>query len=547
MKQRFLTKFWWLPLLLGLAFGPAGVWAAAAPRDTLVVAIDTLGSQSMDPIQETRAAHAHFQAPVFDSLIGIDYEKGGMAPGVAERWEMAKDGLSWTFHLRKDVKFHNGDPLTAHDVKFSLERTMSKESVSTRGASLRRDIRDIEVIDDHTVRVHTKGVMVHLPEGFSRATFQEGQLMPKKYIETVGVDGFRKKPIGSGPWRFVRSVPGDRIEYEAVRGHWSGTPHFNRLVLLLVPEESTRMAMVRTGEAAIASISPESVKEAKSAKLQIIDVPGTAQFVYQVYGLHRPEMQKHPLADPRVRQALSLAIDRKQIIEHVMYGLGRMPMPFAVFDYSLDIDTERWKKWSQHDMRYDPAMAKKLLADAGYANGFELQFANTSMPGTPVMTQIGIVLADFWSRIGIKVRLTNYEWGSFAPIYRGDQTKLWGAVSMYRTAGRPVAPPRYHSGFHSEGQAKLLGTKEHCPDVCKKFDAVHQAASNEKDAAMRRKLTDEMIQLAADAWVGVPVVEGMGTWVAHRDKVGAFKAIPGRHEFGDMYHRIPRPDQGKFK
>jgi peptide/nickel transport system substrate-binding protein len=98
--------------------------AAAADKDTLVIALDTLGAQVMDPIADTRAPHAHYHAPVWDSLVGFDYDKGGIGPGVAERWDRSADGKTWTFHLRRGLKFHNGDPLTAHDVKFSLERIM---------------------------------------------------------------------------------------------------------------------------------------------------------------------------------------------------------------------------------------------------------------------------------------------------------------------------------------------------------------------------------------------------------------------------------------
>src|SRR4029453_8731852 len=146
--------------------------------------------------------------------------------------------------------------------------TMSPESVATQAAALRRNVERIEVVDDRTVRVYTKKMQPYFPESLSRAVFQEGQMMPKKYIETAGVQEFRKKPIGSGPWKFVRSVPGDRIEYEAVTyPHWRGTPQFKRLTLLLVPEQSTRLAMVRTGEAAIASIGPESIREVEKAKL----------------------------------------------------------------------------------------------------------------------------------------------------------------------------------------------------------------------------------------------------------------------------------------
>lgn len=122
-------------------------------------------------------------------------------------------------------------------------------------------------------------------------------------------------------WKFVRSVPGDRVEYEAVDyPHWRGTPHFKKLVILLVPEESTRVAMTRTGEAHIASISPGSIREVEKARLRVVSVPGTMQAIFQFYGLYRPELQQSPLTDVRVREALFLAINRQQIIDHVMYG-----------------------------------------------------------------------------------------------------------------------------------------------------------------------------------------------------------------------------------
>jgi len=145
--------------LSGLLIVVGASSATAADKDTLVIALDTLGAQVMDPIMDTRAPHAHYHAPVWDSLVGFDFEKGGIGPGVAERWELAADGKSWTFYLRKGQRFHNGDPLTAHDVKFSLERVMSPESISSGAAALKRAIDRIEVLDDLTLRVHTKGVI----------------------------------------------------------------------------------------------------------------------------------------------------------------------------------------------------------------------------------------------------------------------------------------------------------------------------------------------------------------------------------------------------
>jgi peptide/nickel transport system substrate-binding protein len=531
-------------VLLLWGIGIAGAPAAIEQKGTLTVALDTLGAQTMDPILETRAPHAHYQAPVYDSIVWFDPVKGGIGPGVAERWEMGEDGKSWTFYIRQGHRWHNGDPVTAHDVKFSLERTMSQESLASRAAGLRREVDRIDVLDDYTVRIYTNGTLPYLPEGLSRAVFQEGQLMPKKYIETVGVEEFRKKPIGSGPWKFVRMVPGDRVEYEAVDyPHWRGTPNFKRLVILLVPEESTRVAMVSTGEAAIGSISPESLKEVKAARLRPVTVPGTMQAVFQFYGTYRPEVKGSPVTDVRVREALSLAIDRQQIIDHVMDGLAQWPMPFATFRYSVDMDIPRWESWAKEAFRYDPERAKKLLAEAGYPDGFQLTFWNTALPGTPFMTQIGEAVAGFWQRIGVKVDLKTVEWGTFPPMERGDQKNLIGTASMYRTAGRPVALPRYNSGFHSTSTQRLLGSTEHPNAVSQEFDQLNQDILNERDDAKRTAKMNRMIELVANTWIGIPIIEGMGYWAVNPKLVGQFNPIPGRHEFGDVFERMPRPEQ----
>jgi peptide/nickel transport system substrate-binding protein len=159
-------------------------------------------------------------------------------------------------------------------VKFSLERQMGPGSLASAAASMRRTIKSIEVVDDLTVKVNTTSPQIGLPAGLSRAVAPEGAIMPKDYIEKVGEEEFRKKPIGSGPWKFVRNVPGDRIEFTAVdHAALARPPHFKDLHVLLVPEESTRVAMVRTGEAAIASIGPETMLGAARAGLESCRCP----------------------------------------------------------------------------------------------------------------------------------------------------------------------------------------------------------------------------------------------------------------------------------
>jgi peptide/nickel transport system substrate-binding protein len=530
-----------LLLLVGAIPHPA---TGAADKDTLVIALDTLGAQVMDPILDTRAPHAHYQAPIWDSLVGFDLEKGGIGPGAAERWERAADGKSWTFFLRKGQRFHNGDPVTAHDVKFSLERIMLPESLSSGAAALRRAVDRIELLDDLTVRVHTKGVIPHFAASLSRAVFMEGTVMPKNYIEKVGAKTFRERPIGSGPWKFVRNVPGDRIEYEAVDyPHWRGTPQFKRMTLLLVPEQSTRLAMVRTGEASIASIGPEALKEVRAGGMKTVTVPGTMQAVYQFWGLYRPEVKGSPLTDVRVREALSLAIDRQQIIDHVMLGEARMPLPFTVYRYSIDVTIPRWEDWSKTALRYDPARAKKLLAEAGHANGFRLTFWNTALPGTPFMVQIGEAVAGFWEKLGVKVEMKGVEWGVFDPMGRGEQKGLVGTASMYRTAGRPEPSPRYITTLNSKGVQHLFGDPDNCPALCQEADKAYEAVVSERDDTKRTAATNRMIEVAASSWVVVPIVEGMGYWAVNPKRVGFFKPIPGRHEFGDVAERMPRPEQ----
>lgn len=537
-----------LSLAVVLALLGSAPATAQEPKGTLIFAVESLAAQTLDPILEGRPGNAVYQAVMYDSLVGFDLEKGGVGPGVAERWAMSDDGLSWTFHLRPGQVFHNGDPLTAHDVKFSLERQMSPRSLAAAAASMRRSIKSIDVIDDLTVRINTIEPQLGLPSALSRAVAPEGAIMPKKYLEAVGEEEFRKKPLGSGPWKFVRSVAGDRIEFEAVsQAHWRGRPHFKYLHILQIPEESTRVAMVRTGEAAIASISPETVLGAGRGGLEVLTVPGTMQAVFQFYGVYRPSVKGDPITKPRVRQALSLAIDRQQIIEHVMAGKAQVPRPFATFGFTESLSVDRWKQWSEGAYRCDPALARKILAEEGYPNGFELKFANVALPGTQFMISIGTAIADMWTKIGVKVTLKNYEWGAFPPMQMGDQPNLTGWASMFRTAGRPDAPWRYNSAFSPDSTERMLGDKDNCPEICGKFIEIYKAVINERDSAKRIALNDRMVELIADQWIVVPIIEGMGYYAINTKRVGEFAAIPGRHELGDVFERIPHPDQKPWK
>ena len=525
---------------------------AGDPTGTLTVSLENLGAQTTDPILQGRAGHAQYQAPIYDALLGFNLESqyGGVGPGVAQEWGIDPDGNSWTFRLQEGLVFHNGEALTAEDVKFSLERTMfHEESVVSDGNQLSRQLRQppeeaIEVIDPLTIRMHTDGSNPHFWSLLTRAVFQAGQIMPKDYIESVGDDGFRAEPVGSGPWMYAGHSVGDYFQYEAFDKSHRGIPHFAKMSLLIVPEESTKLAMVRTGQADIIDLVPESAPEVDAAGAKLTVVEGVGMFIYQFWGLYFDEAQALPISDVRVRQAMSLAINRQDIIDYSLNGFGRPSMPFATFPTSVDVDVPRWQKWSEETLVYDPERARQLLAEAGYPDGFEVTFWSTNFSGTPYMNDLSQAVTGFWEEIGIETDLRIIEGGVFTPMTRVPGHDEWGEgfngdVSIFRNAGRPLPVPRYQSTFHPESIHYAFGDREHMTPLAEEYLRLHEIAASERDEAKRFKATNDIIQLVADQWIGVPIVQGVSLYASNPDTVGRWQGIYGRGELGDVFHRIP--------
>jgi peptide/nickel transport system substrate-binding protein len=528
---------------------------AGDPTGTLTVSLENLGAQTTDPILQGRAGHAQYQAPIYDALLGFNLESqyGGVGPGVAEEWGIDPDGNSWTFRLQEGLVFHNGEALTAEDVKFSLERTMfHEESLVGDGNRLSRQLRQppeeaIEVIDPLTVRMHTDGPKPHFWSLLTRAVFQGGQIMPKDYIESVGDDGFRAEPVGSGPWMYAGHSVGDYFQYEAFDKSHRGIPHFAKMSLLIVPEESTKLAMVRTGQADIIDLVPESAPEVDAAGAKLTVVEGVGMFIYQFWGLYFDEAQALPISDVRVRQAMSLAINRQDIIDYSLNGFGRPSMPFATFPTSVDVDVPRWQKWSEETLVYDPERARQLLAEAGYPDGFEVTFWSTNFSGTPYMNDLSQAVTGFWEEIGIETDLRIIEGGVFTPMTRVPGHDEWGEgfngdVSIFRNAGRPLPVPRYQTTFHPESIHYAFGDREHMTPLAEEYLRLHEIAASERDEAKRFEATNDIIQLVADQWIGVPIVQGVSLYASNPDTVGRWQGIYGRGELGDVFHRIPHAE-----
>src|SRR5438874_10844158 len=245
-------------LALAAVAGPA--WAQA--KSELTIALSSFSAETVDPALQGHHVK-YYQPPILDYLVGTTPDgQPSQAGGLASKWENSADNKRWTFRLRKGVKFHDGAEMTSEDVKFSLQRAMSKRSTTGYAGPLRTLIADIETPAPDRVVIVLKEPTLIIPTYLSRSLSTEGLVLPKKYLEANGDDAFARKPVGSGPYRFVEQVTGSHIRLTAVDSHWRiGAPKYKTVTFKLVPEETTRVALLRRGEVEIADVSRDRVAE----------------------------------------------------------------------------------------------------------------------------------------------------------------------------------------------------------------------------------------------------------------------------------------------
>jgi peptide/nickel transport system substrate-binding protein len=267
-----------------------------------------------------------------------------LAPSLAESWTESPDGLVYEFALRRGARFHNGDPVTAEDVKFSFERYRGVASKSFKAR-----VAAVEVVDPQRVRFRLARPWPDFMTFLGTPATGAGWIVPKKYVEKVGDEGFKKAPVGAGPYRFVSFTPGIEVVLEAFEGYWRKVPSVKRLVLKSVPEESTRLAMLKRGEADIAysirGVLAEELKRSPGLTLKPTYQPWTQwmQFTAEQWD------PKSPWADRRVRLAANLALDRAAINQAEFLGLSKITG--SIIPLSFDF------AWTPPVYAYDPPRA----------------------------------------------------------------------------------------------------------------------------------------------------------------------------------------------
>jgi peptide/nickel transport system substrate-binding protein len=421
-------------------------------------------------------------------------------PCLAESWIESTDAKSYEFVIRKGAKFHNGDPVTAEDVKFSFERY--------KGAAhdlMKSKVAGIETPDPQRVVFKLKEPWPDFLTFYSSAS-GSGWVVPKKYVEKVGDEGFKKAPIGAGPYKFVSFNPGVELVLEAFEGYWRKVPSVKTLVMKVIPDEATRLAALKRGEVDIAySVRGELAQEIEQTKgltLKPVVLQGPNW-------LYFPEQwdPKSPFSNLKVRQAINFAIDRQGMSEALFRGKCKITNN-AVVPYTFEY------YWQPPDAVYDPEKAKKLMAEAGYPNGFDAGI----MTCDSSYANMAEVSVDNLQAIGIKIKLQPIERAGFFAGY--GSKKYPKGIIQAASAAFGNAATRMASFVVKDG-AFCYGNY---PDI----DELFPKQAEELDKKKRGEILDKMQQLVDEKAMYAPIwqlafLSGVGPRVGE----SAFGLIPG--------------------
>jgi len=390
----------------------------AAPEGAMTLAWHTaMAPRWLDPQEhDGTATPDNFLTALHDALIKNSGTELYDHVSLAERYEFAKDGRSATFWLRDGIKFHNGEPVTPEDVKFSYE--------GYRGAlasSFKAKTEAVDIVDTRTVRFRFKEPFLDFPLllGSGNVT-GAGWVVPAKYYQQVGPDGFKRKPIGAGPYKLASMEPGVKVQFEAFE-HYYKSVHIKTLTMVSVPEAASRLAMLERGEADLIYLLPGELidRVKKNPKLMLAPVL-SGSFWLELVGFQDP---KSPFHDKRVRQAVSLAIDRAAINEAECAGLGRVSGNW------INNDVRYGLEWPGLEFNLDKA--RQLMREAGHANGFTVDWLT---PAPPYYARGERLVAQLQA-IGIRAKLQVMERGVFLQRSQAN-LQQWPGVQMIMHGAR---------------------------------------------------------------------------------------------------------------
>jgi peptide/nickel transport system substrate-binding protein len=469
-----------------ITFAPASSFAQTEGQtreDTLVVATPTLSSENWAPHrmggEEDLVGYS-----VFETLIRSDPKTREFIPGLAESWTVSDDLKTWTVNLKKDVPFHKGPngedygTLTAEDVKFTWELYLRDDCLASRCGTysdfVNGDISNFEVVNDHQFILHGDTPIATFPSSVA----ERGQsllIVSKKHWDAVGPDQASRHPIGTGPWKFVSHKSGESVTLQAVENHHRKTPAFR-----VIPEPAAQLAQLRAGEADMMPISLSLLPEAEAAGLRIIPIPGIG--VSSLYfGGHYPGTEAYDEDSPwiqaaapekgkAIREAISLAIDRKSIVDNLLMGHGTPVIAPIQYVPGLPFTDPNWKV-----PEYNLELAKQKLAEGGYPDGFEVSLYMLDQGGRPMSIEISEAIAGMLEELGLTVNRRPIDDGIFDEMRekRSSSMVLWQFIQLLadepadRFAG--FAPTDGGAEFYFQPIEKYVDKMNSEPDYDKRM------------------------------------------------------------------------------
>ncbi len=494
-------------ILVGILMGAfMGLPGDALGASSIVVAVDT-PPRTMNPHGSDADANLSVMANFFEGLMQRKGAEGKLVPALAERYEHP-DLLTWKFYLRKGVKFHNGNPFTAEDVKFSFER-LSNPDVS-EFINTGKSIASIDILDDYTVVIKTKD-----PIPWFVNNMHQIYIMDKESTEARDPGEVQVKPIGTGSYKFVEWVKGSYLKMEANEDYWEGAPPIKNVELRPITESSTRFAALVSGQAEVVSGVPVELYEkvVQNPKLEVVARPARRS-IFLVLG-NKPGS---PMADLRVRQAMYMAINEDEIIEKIMRGhaapAAQIPDPPTI-GYNGTLTR----------LPYDPEMAKKLLKEAGYEKGFEVTLSG---PNDRYVQdeQIAEAVAKYLAKVGIRANLDVKPKSIFFPEVSEGKLDFYligwfdGTFDMGRT---------YFKLLHTRDMEKGFGGLNGANFSDSEVDAMLQSTASIADQEKREKVLRDLNKMAmVDKIAVIPLHYQQDIYAIQKGKGIKFTPRPDR-------------------
>ena len=453
-------------------------------QDPLVI-IQGAEPPGLDPTLHREGPTYSVTINIFDSLLRKTRD-GQNVPALAESFERDTD-TSWVFHLRPGVQFHNGEPLTAAAVKFTIDRIFGPDLDSTRASDFKW-IDRAEIVDELTVRI-----VANEPFALADHFFTELQIVPPNNLTEVGDVAFDEMPVGTGPFEFVRWDRGNQIVLQRNENYWDGSAEVDVVVFRFINSAASRVATLLSGNADLITNPPISAQRQIDANPNTRFASATGTRVVFV-GLDA--VQESPLRDVLVRQAMNYAIDKVSIIDNLLSGWGEQTTTLLTsqdFGFNPEVDP----------FPYDPDRARQLLADAGYPDGFEITMDMVN--GLFINdTNVAQAIAGFLDDVGITVTLNVLEFGAFNGAIFSHQSSPMYFVSW----GNPVFDPAFIFDFITR-TGGLLRTIEN-PEI----DDLLNRASSTTDQDLRSDLYNQVMPLVNEAAPAIflykqPVLFGM--------------------------------------